>query len=105
MTSSEPSLIVPLSSLRATDVGIAGGKGASLGELVIGGSPVPEGFVVTTHAYRLAAGAAGVDPRDPAAAAEHLRSAPVPKGIAAAARHAYRALGAGPVAVRSSATA
>ena len=33
------------------DVGVAGGKGANLGELTRGGLPVPPGFVVTAAAY------------------------------------------------------
>src|SRR5215831_7596834 len=98
-------LISRILDLRASDVAIAGGKGANLGELTCAGFPVPDGFVLTTAAYAVAARAAGVDPRDPAAAAERLRTAPVPGAIAATARDAYAALGGGPVAVRSSATA
>jgi pyruvate,water dikinase len=37
--------------LGKDDVGIAGGKGANLGELVKAGLPVPPGFVVTAQAY------------------------------------------------------
>jgi pyruvate,water dikinase len=37
--------------LGKDDVGIAGGKGANLGELVRAGLPVPPGFVVTAQAY------------------------------------------------------
>jgi len=91
--------------LGAADVAIAGGKGANLGELACAGLPVPDGFVLTTAAYAVAARAAGVDPRDPAGGAERLRTAPVPGAIAATACGAYAALGGGPVAVRSSATA
>src|SRR5829696_9196602 len=45
--------------LRFADVGIedvpsAGGKGASLGELLRAGIRVPDGFVVTTAAFRQA---------------------------------------------------
>ncbi len=42
--------IVWLAELHRTDTGIAGGKGANLGELVSGGVPVPPGFVVTAQA-------------------------------------------------------
>src|SRR5213082_2482954 len=69
------------------------------------GFAVPNGFVLTTGAYALAAKAAGVDPARPTEAAERLRSAPVPDGIADAALKAYAGLGSGRVAVRSSATA
>src|SRR5215510_16155805 len=98
-------LISRILDLRASDVAGAGGKGANLGELTCAGFPVPDGFVLTTTAYAVAARAAGVDPRDPAGAVERLRTAPVPGAVAAAARDAYAALGGGSVAVRSSATA
>jgi len=45
-------LVVGIESLRKTDVLLAGGKGASLGELVSAGVNVPPGFVVTSEAYR-----------------------------------------------------
>jgi len=98
-------LLRSVSSLSASDVDIAGGKGANLGELVRAGFHVPDSFVLTTAAYDAAANAAHVDPHDPAAAAERLRTSPVPEAVATAAREAYRALGGGRVAVRSSATA
>jgi pyruvate,water dikinase len=70
------------------DVDAVGGKGLSLARLAAGGLPVPPGFCITTAAYRRLG---GHDPAgDPA-----LREA-----IATA----YRRLGGGPVAVRSSAT-
>jgi pyruvate,water dikinase len=94
-----------LEELGATDIAVAGGKGANLGELVRAGFAVPDGFVLTTDAYALAAQAAGVDPRDPAGARTRLVEAALPAEIAAAVRGAYRAIGAGKVAVRSSATA
>ncbi|MEV4287590.1 PEP/pyruvate-binding domain-containing protein [Nonomuraea bangladeshensis] len=81
-------LVAPLDAVGRADLPLAGGKGANLGELVRNGFPVPPGFVVTTHAYDLAA-------RDGELPAELRRE------IAAG----YEALGAGPVAVRSSATA
>ncbi len=81
-------LVAPLDAVGRADLPLAGGKGANLGELVRNGFPVPPGFVVTTHAYDLAG-------RDDELPGELRRE------IAAA----YAALGAGPVAVRSSATA
>ncbi|MEP6693260.1 MAG: PEP/pyruvate-binding domain-containing protein, partial [Chloroflexota bacterium] len=99
------SLVVPLSALGAGDLGVAGGKGANLGELIRAGFAVPDGFVITTGAYAAAARAAGVDPSDTVDARRRLTQAPVPPHVAAAVRDAYRALGGGRVAVRSSATA
>jgi len=94
-----------LTELSAKDIDVAGGKGANLGELVRAGFPVPDGFVLTTDAYSLAATAAGIDPRDPTGARSRLVDATMPVVIANAVREAYRAIGAGRVAVRSSATA
>ncbi|MEH0939125.1 PEP/pyruvate-binding domain-containing protein [Micromonospora psammae] len=73
--------VIALSETTADMVDLVGGKAAGLGELIRRGERVPAGFCVTTEAYRL-----GVLPRE-----EIL--------------DAYRRLGAGPVAVRSSATA
>jgi pyruvate,water dikinase len=98
-------LVRPLADVRGGDLDSVGGKAANLGELLHAGFDVPDGFVLTTDAYRQAASAAAVDPRQPARAAEQLRAAPVPEPIAAEAREAYAALGGARVAVRSSATA
>jgi pyruvate, water dikinase len=46
------SLTLPISELRRADTGVAGGKGANLGEMAAAGFPVPEGFVVTVSAFR-----------------------------------------------------
>jgi phosphohistidine swiveling domain-containing protein len=97
-------LVVPLSTLSARDLPIAGGKGANLGELIRAGFPVPDGFVITTDAYVAAASAGEVDPKDAAGARARLTETAMPAEIAAAVRDSYRALG-GRVAVRSSATA
>ncbi len=78
-----------MADVSSADLALAGGKGANLGELIHAGFDVPDGFVVTTDAYR-AAGSGAVD---------------VPPGVAGAIGDAYAAIGAGPVAVRSSATA
>lgn len=115
--------IVWLDEVGKDDVKLAGGKGANLGELTKAGIPVPPAFIVTTDAYfqflrgaglaeRLREILEGLDPDDPAAlqrasaqARELVRSAPMPADLAEAIRSAYRKLGGGPVAVRSSATA
>ncbi|MET7670097.1 PEP/pyruvate-binding domain-containing protein [Micromonospora luteifusca] len=73
--------VIALSEATADMVDLVGGKAAGLGELIRRGERVPEGFCVTAEAHRL-----GVIPM-----AEVV--------------DAYERLGAGPVAVRSSATA
>ncbi|MGE5292117.1 MAG: PEP/pyruvate-binding domain-containing protein [Micromonosporaceae bacterium] len=114
-------------SLRTIGIGdrpVAGGKGASLGELTRAGFRVPPGFVVTTHAFERALGAlgsldtrrevAGLSPDDhdaivrvTAAVRERIASGSLPDGLGAAIEDHYRLLWdgpPGPVAVRSSAT-
>jgi len=75
--------IVPLAALGLESPALAGGKAAQLGALIDAGLPVPEGFCITTAAYRH-----GMD--------DALRTEITT---------AYAALGGGAVAVRSSATA
>ncbi|HEY9294369.1 MAG TPA: PEP/pyruvate-binding domain-containing protein [Microlunatus sp.] len=106
-----------------------GGKGASLVRLSGAGLPVPEGFVITTEAYRSAAQAAGIDAARPELLtdltsddldgckraskiiSELLLSRPIPADVVEQISTGYRALAeaAGDpgvaVAVRSSATA
>jgi Phosphoenolpyruvate synthase/pyruvate phosphate dikinase len=53
--------VVPIASLRKTDVLLAGGKGASLGELVQAGAKVPPGYVVTSAAYKAYVEYNGID--------------------------------------------
>jgi len=45
------SLVLSLDEIGAGDAGLAGGKGANLGELLRNGFPVPPGFVVCADAY------------------------------------------------------
>ncbi len=85
-------LVLPLADPGA-DLALVGGKGASLARLARAGLPVPGGFHVTTHAYRLFA-----EGLDPAGLAEHGMPAEVAAAILAN-------LPEGPLAVRSSATA
>lgn len=54
------SAVVWFADLGSGDTALAGGKGANLGELTSADLPVPDGFVVTTQAYRDAIDAAGV---------------------------------------------
>jgi len=112
-----------LDAVGDDDLATAGGKGASLGELVGAGLPVPPGFVVTADSYRRFIEASGiaeslfdavaVDPEDAAALADAERRArelvmetPLPEDLVAGIEAAYDDLDGDPfVAVRSSATA
>ncbi|HET6582270.1 MAG TPA: phosphoenolpyruvate synthase, partial [Nannocystaceae bacterium] len=125
-------ICVPFPELSLADVGLVGGKTASLGEMTrelgTDGVRVPPGFAVTTVAYdavldrgdtrrRLHDVLDGLDPQDVAqlarrgaVARETILGAGLPDDVAAAIVSSYRALehlcGAGiDVAVRSSATA
>lgn len=124
-------LVLDLSMLDAGMLALVGGKAANLGELLAAGLPVPEGFCLTTTAYRqLVSGSGAVLPGlaavyatlgtagdaaakeapgvgGPAGAARAaILAAPVPAAVSAAVVQAYAALGPDvPVAVRSSATA
>jgi pyruvate,water dikinase len=84
--------IQPLCDCR--DTSLVGGKAANLGSLLRADFPVPDGFVVTTRACQWARG------RPPAGTSSGGLHADVADEI----RLAYRALGGGRVAVRSSAT-
>lgn len=116
--------ILPLSDPQA-DLATAGGKGASLARLVQAGLPIPDGFHITTTAYRefveanklmpqIMKAVDEVDPQQPStleAASATIRhdfaKAEIPTNLANAIRQAYTALPGKhpPVAVRSSATA
>ena len=119
-----PQLILPLNDAQATLESV-GGKGASLARLINAGFPVPEGFHITTEAYRrfvdenqlqpaIDAALQHVDVEKPSTlegAARDIREAfndaTIPGDIASAIVGAYGDLsGTEPaVAVRSSATA
>lgn len=45
-------LIVPLSEAGMADLPLVGGKGAQLGAMMQAGLPVPDGFCVSTEAFR-----------------------------------------------------
>ncbi|MFB6124659.1 MAG: pyruvate, water dikinase [Halanaeroarchaeum sp.] len=113
-----------LEDIRADDIDLVGGKGASLGEMTDAGLPVPPGFVVTAQTYRdfieetgideALFEAVDVDAEDSAALAEATSEAkslvldtPMPEDIREEIEAAYDTLGEGEsfVAVRSSATA
>lgn len=118
-------LVVRFEQLRLGDAATVGGKGANLGEMTAAGLPIPPGFVVTAEAYRQALDQSGIrqqllddfraaaaeaeDParlaRAAAALRESVRSIPVPNPVRDAVLEEYHRMGAGAVAVRSSATA
>jgi pyruvate,water dikinase len=97
---------------------LAGGKGASLARLAAAGLPVPDGFLLTTAAYRRVVEAGDLQPRIVAALdnpdAETIirglfTSATIPDDVLSAIYAGYASLGSESpsvaVAVRSSATA
>ncbi|ALG81540.1 pyruvate, water dikinase [Halanaeroarchaeum sulfurireducens] len=113
-----------LEDIRADDIDLVGGKGASLGEMTDAGLPVPPGFVVTAGTYRDFIEGTGideelfeavdVDTEDSTALAEAESTAkslildtPMPEELHEEIEAAYDALDDDDpfVAVRSSATA
>lgn len=84
--------IVWFKDIRLKDVALVGGKNASLGEMMRPlkkqGVIVPNGFAITTNAYKA-----------------FIREKKIPAVLEAEIRSVYKKLGGGPVAVRSSATA
>lgn len=96
--------VVFLSSRRAADVSLTGGKGASLARLMRHGFPVPHGFVITTAALRkpLEAARRVIDGQGFEAARLHCLEWEMPGPLNRAVRRAVRDLGPGAVAVRSS---
>jgi pyruvate,water dikinase len=122
MTASERQVLW-FTEVGRQDIPLVGGKGANLGEITQAQIPVPPGFIVTARTYSRFLEQSGLRPtiekllspldyNDSARLQEVsreikslIRSAPVPQQIAAEIKEAYRQLGGGPVAVRSSATA
>jgi rifampicin phosphotransferase len=114
-------MIVRLGSGELT-LADGGGKAANLARLIRAGYPVPPGFVVTTHAYRLflernaldrwvfetVAGGVSATPVALDAIAETIRArfvaGAIPAELAMSVREEYERIGSRSVAVRSSAT-
>ena len=121
--------VVKFEDLGKSDIGIAGGKGANLGELTQAGIPVPPGFVVTAETYGKFMEDAGINgkvldilaktdinnTKELQAAAEEIKSiiigTPVPEDMSTLIIEAYNQLcqrvdeDDTDVAIRSSATA
>ena len=110
-----------LNELNSSHVSIAGGKGASLGELIRAGVPVPPGFVVTSHAFEVFMNAADQERRVEAIfnkldlgemtvgqaanqLASHFVQAPIPNEVVNEVLAASSPLNNRRVSVRSSAT-
>ena len=109
--------------LYAKDIDIAGGKGANLGEMTQNGAPVPPGFVISVSTYRKFLTDSNLEDkiktlltdldvndskmlRTKASEIQTLIvSAPLSKDIEVKIAEAYKFMGEGLVAVRSSATA
>jgi pyruvate,water dikinase len=60
-TDSSSNPVLWLDEIRSDDIGMVGGKGASLGEMTDAGLPVPPGFVVTAQTYREFIEGTGID--------------------------------------------
>jgi pyruvate,water dikinase len=115
--------IVWFNEVTKVDIPLVGGKGANLGEMVHAQIPVPPGFIVTAGAYFKFLDGAGLtdeirhcleglnvnDSKRLQEVAEVVKDkisrAPMPPDMAKEMKNAYRKLGEGLVAVRSSATA
>ncbi|WP_409200524.1 phosphoenolpyruvate synthase [Methanobrevibacter sp. DSM 116169] len=121
--------VVKFEDLSKDDIGIAGGKGANLGELTQAGIPVPPGFVVTAETYEKFMIDAGIndevmnilstldinDTKALQAASEKIKeiiiNTPIPDDMSTLILEAYNQLGQKvnddnvDVAIRSSATA
>lgn len=106
-----PAALVRTLDRAGTSLAELGGKAASLARLAAAGLPVPDGFVITTEAYRRYVAEHGIA----AEIAAHLDQPdrisrlfddhPIPADLATAILRGYAGLGEPPVAVRSSATA
>lgn len=116
-------VITWFNEVTKNDIPLVGGKGANLGEMVHARLPVPQGFIVTADAYfkflettglideiRRHLEALDIDDNKKLQEKSDLiknriSSSPMPSDIASEIKRAYRKLGEGFVAVRSSATA
>jgi pyruvate,water dikinase len=88
---------------------MVGGKAANLGTLIKAGFDVPQGFVLTTNAYRLFLEENKIKPdviwSELARIRETVEKSPLPDDLRNAVLDSYQKMGKGRVAVRSSATA
>jgi phosphohistidine swiveling domain-containing protein len=119
----EAPFVAPITDFDRASLALAGGKGANLGELSRAGFEVPPGFVITTAAYdllleqnglpsRMPDLLANLDVADPTSVTQTscqiqdaFQQALIPAQVSDEILTAYRQMGSGAVAVRSSATA
>src|SRR3989344_7699450 len=117
------SFVKPFNEINKGDAALAGGKGASLGEMTQAGIPVPPGFVVLSSAFErflketrlhedIDAIIHGVNHQEMQTvehASEQIQAlilaAAMPQDVAEEIKNSFQKLGAEYVAVRSSATA
>ncbi len=98
-------MILSFSQVGKDKVNAVGGKGANLGELVSIGVNVPNGFIITSDAYKLFIKENGIDENDPNIR-EMIKSGMFPNHLENLIKENYIKLGDNSrVAVRSSATA
>ncbi len=104
-----------LQDLRSTDLALAGGKGANLGELMLAGMMVPSGFVLSTKGYRRCVPLVNLSDLDTEnldslaqqtkEIQKQIENISVSEDVELELMEAYRRMGSPFVAVRSSATA
>ena len=115
-------IVAWFAEITKEDIAIAGGKGANLGEMTKARIPIPPGFVITSEAYfeflktglihEVSKHLESLDVNDSRKLQEvantikdKISRAPMPSYMVDEIKKAYRKLGDGLVAVRSSATA
>jgi len=89
-----------LEAIEDREIGRFGAKAVNLARMIRAGMPVPPGFCISAGAYRQHVGSAEIATRIRAAIVE----GPMCDSLAEEIRGAYRSIGGGAVAVRSSAT-
>lgn len=95
----EPVYVFSLRAPEAAFPDLAGTKAANLSQLLAAGFPVPDGFVITTHAFTAHVNTAVTDPGQ---AGDAIVKKPLPSPVEGALRLALAAFGDVPLAVRSS---
>lgn len=100
--------VIPIRSAESADVGLVGGKASNLRSLAAAGFPIPDGFCITTSAYRHSLNRAVVGCPDDVELRARIREAVLPATVRRAIGQAYDSLrgeeGRRRLAVRSSAT-
>jgi len=103
MMNSNTKYIKRFTEINRSDLPLVGGKGLNLGLLTQEGFSIPDGFCITTEAYRHTTQT--MTPSGNARGASILLASDIKQELIDEIIHAYNAISAGRVAVRSSATA